>query len=187
MGLVTATYLAAEHAKSKYMEENFGGFKQAIRRNLLQTHAERLSTQARTGNITDCDAFSTILTFAASQFPGANDWGVEAMMEDLKSVLIGQGLTKTTRNTGPYSLGFQPFLDTGFQEKFRDGGNQVQHAMAGLYLSYTYGPFGTIPAMAIEDEQQDKELYRVTFRLGAALNSTNYTQLSMQIKAELAA
>jgi len=187
MGLVTATYLAEKHAKSKYLEENFGGFKQAMRRSLLVTHAERLSSQARSGAISDCAAFSDILAYAAAQFGGTDDWGVEAMMEDLKSVLIGQGLEKSKRNTGTYSLGFQPFLDTGFKEKFRDGGNQVQHAMAGLYIGYTYGWIGACPALLIEDEEQDKELYRVTFRLGSALNATNYALLPMQVMAELAA
>lgn len=188
MGRVIPGDARAVDAKLKYMQEHFGGFKEVVRRNLLLTQAERLSEQATQDCvISDCTAFSNILSYAASQFPAANELGVEAMMEDLRSVLIGNGLENTQRNSGPYALRFQAFLDTGFKEKFRDGGNQVQHAMAGLYVSYTYGFVGTAPAMLIEDSEQDKEVYRVTFKLGSALNATNYTLLSNQIMAELGA
>ena len=177
----------AADAMLRYMEEHFGGFKQVVRRNLLLTHAERLAKQASDGVITDCEGFSQVLAYAVSQFPDANDLGVEAMMEDLKSVLIGSGLENSQRNTGLYALKYQSFMDTGFKTEFREFGNQVQHAMAGLYISYTYGWVGTIPAMLIEDSDADKALYRVTFRLGSALDFTNYTLLPTQVKAELAA
>jgi hypothetical protein len=185
MGRIIAGEARAVDAQLKYMQENFGGQREIARRSQLKIYAEALAKQARGKTITDCRAFSLILTFAAAQFPNANDLGVEAMMEDLRSVLIGSGLENSQRNTGTYALKFQALRDTGFQEKFRDGGNQVQHAMAGLYISYMYGWVGTKPAMLIEDSQPDKEIYYVTFKLGSALNAGNYTLLPSQIMTEL--
>lgn len=185
MGRVIAGDVRAVDVKLSYMHQHFGGQKEVTRRSQLKAYAEALAKQARSKAITDCKAFSLILTFAVAQFPNANDFGVEAMMEDLKSVLIGSGLENNQRNTGTYALKFQALLDTGFQEKFRDGGNQVQHAMAGLYISYMYDFVGTVPAMAIEDSQQDKEVYNTTFKLGSALNAGNYALLPSQIMTEL--
>jgi hypothetical protein len=187
MGRIIAGEARAVDAQLKYMEQHFGGQKEITRRNMLKAYAEALAGQARNQVTTDCRAFSLILSFAATQFPNANNLGVEAMMEDLKSVLIGSGLENTQRNTGTYALRFQALLDTGFKEKFRDGGNQVQHAMAGLYVSYAYGWVGTLPAMLIEDCEQDAEVYRVTFKLGSALNAGNYTLLPNQIMTEMGA
>ena len=169
----------------KYMNEHFGGEKEVARRNMLKVYAETLANQARANTSTDCKGFSLVVSFAASQFPDANDLGVQAMVEDLKSVLIGDGLENAQRNRGKYALRFQAFHDTGFKDKFCDGGNQVQHAMAGIYISYMYGWAGEISAMAIEDSQADKELYRATFKLGSALNAENYKLLSSQILSEL--
>lgn len=185
MGRVVPGDARAVDAKLKYMQEHFGGVKENARRTNLMNYARTWADNARKGWTTDCQAFSLILSFAVAQFPNANDLGVEAMMEDLKSVLIGNGLENSQRSTGPFALRWAALSDTGFKEKFRDGGNQVQHSMAGLYISYIYGFVGTTPAMLIEDSQPDKEIYRVTFRLGSDLNAGNYMQLPNQIMIEM--
>jgi hypothetical protein len=187
MGRVIPVDARAVDAKLKYMREHFGGSKETARRAALFVYARTWADNARNGWTTDCQAFSIILSFAVAQFPNANDLGVEAMMEDLRSVLIGNGLENTQRSTGPFALRWAELRDTGFQEKFRDGGNQVQHAMAGLYISYTYGFVGTKPAMLIEDSKPDEEIYKVTFRLGSDLNASNYTKLPTEIQAQLGA
>ncbi len=50
----------------------------------------------------------------------------------------------------PYYLGFAAFNDMGFKEEYRDQSNQVRHFMAGVGLSYFYGPFGEQLALSRE-------------------------------------
>ncbi len=187
MGRVIAVDARAVEAKLKYMEVNFGGSKEIVRRTALKNYAKLWANNSRDGFTTDCQAFSLIVSYAVAQFRSADDLGVEAMMEDLRSVLIGEGLENAQRSKGPYALRWASLMDTGFGEKFRDGGNQVQHAMAGLYISYMYGLVGTVPARLMEDSRPDREIYKVTFRLGNQLNAKNYMQLPIQIMRELGA
>lgn len=187
MGRVIPVDARAVDAKLKYMEANFGGSKEVRRRTDLMNYAKLWANNARDGFTTDCQAFSLVLSFAVAQFRNADDLGVEAMMEDLRSVLIGEGLENAQRSKGPYALRWASLMDTGFGEKFRDGGNQVQHAMAGLYISYMYGFVGTVPAKLMEDSKPDREIYKVTFRLGNQLNAKNYTHLPIEVMSGLGA
>ncbi len=187
MGRVIPVDARAVDAKLKYMQENFGGSREVIRRTDLMNYARMWANSSRDGFTNDCQVFSLILSYAVAKFPNANDLGVEAMIEDLGSVLIGEGLENNQRSRGPYALRWASLMDTGFGEKFRDGGNQVQHAMAGLYISYMYGFMGTVPARLMEDSKPDREIYKVTFKIGGALNAKNYTHLPLQVMSGLGA
>jgi len=118
------------------------------RRNRLKVFALATAKSARKGTITDVEGFAQVAAFAISPFQimdaasnsgGIFDLGeiyIELYLDDLKSVLIGDGWTNTERNYGKYALPYNSFLDTGFKQQFRDGGNQVQHAMP-VFISAT--------------------------------------------------
>ena len=129
---------------------------------------------------------------AASNSGGIFDLGeiyIELYLDDLKSVLIGDGWTNTERNYGKYALPYNSFLDTGFKQQFRDGGNQVQHAMAGIYISNVFGLAGRVFAHWQEDEDADLALYDATFTIGRDLDGhkSNFTKLPNMIRTRLAA
>jgi hypothetical protein len=93
-----------------------------------------------------------------------------AVLNDLRRVLIGDGWTTNGRNHGDFALQYNAFLDTGFKPEFRDGGNQVQHAMAGIYLQCLHWEVAKF-AYWQEDEDADLALYRATFQIGDMLSS----------------
>jgi len=164
------------------------------RRTTLKAFAVSMSAMARKGTITDIEGFIRIAAVAATPFQimMARDGTslsyvyCEVYLEDLRRVLIGDGFTTTERNHGKYALGFQAFMDTGFKPEFRDNSNQVQHAMAGIYISFKYGLAGRMFARHQEDEEADLRLYDVTFDIGSDLDGSNFTSLPSMLKQKLA-
>ncbi len=120
---------------------------------------------ARAGVITDVEAFAKTVEWAIK----ARDGFKEVVLDDLRRVLIGDGWTTEGRNHGELALKFDAFLDTGFKPEFRDGGNQVQHAMAGIYIRALYGWLRSKLPYWMEDEDQDLALYRAAFDIGDLL------------------
>jgi hypothetical protein len=171
------------------------------RRNRLKVFAQAAAKSARKGTITDLEGFAQVAAFAISPFQimdaasnsgGIFDLGeiyIELYLDDLKSVLIGDGWTNTERNYGKYALPYNSFLDTGFKPEYRDGGNQVQHAMAGIYISNIFGITGRVFAHWQEDEDADLALYDATFKIGRDLDGhkSNFAKLPNMIRTRLAA
>ena len=161
----------------------------AHRRNTLKSYALTLSKAVKASKMNDLEAFADIATFATvpfidfrSQWQDAYFFGY---LEDLRRVLIGDGFTNTERNTGTFALGFNAFHDSGFKKEFQDGGNQVQHAMAGIYISSTYGFLGRRFTYYLEDEAPDLALYRTSFDIGSDLNSDNFRTLPSLIRSRI--
>ena len=166
------------------------------RRNKLKVFAKSMAAMARNGSMTDLEGFARVAAFAAVPFQampakaGPSDLGeiyCEVYLEDLRRVLIGDGFTNTERNNGKFALGFNAFRDTGFKPEYQDGGNQVQHAMAGIYISFHYGFLGRRFAHCQEDEKPDLALYEVTFDIGSDLDGSNYSTLPTLIKTRIGA
>lgn len=126
------------------------------------------------------EALTSIVNFAAALVTSL-DSPEEKMMEDLKLVLIGTGLTtRGGRSKGRYFAGhFRGAL--GFKSQFVDENNQVQHAIAGVYIAFKYGFLGEQYTLFNEGQQQDILLYKVVFPLGRGLNEGNYNNLGNKL------
>ena len=162
------------------------------RRNDLKNYALGLSKQVKQSKMTDLEAFVNIALYASLPFSNTTtssiqDVQCEVYLEDLRRVLVGDGFTTNERNSGKYALGYNAFLDRGFKKEFQDGGNQVQHAMAGIYISASYGFLGRRFTYWQEDEAPDLALYRVAFDIGDGLDGDNFRMLFNQIKTKIGA
>jgi hypothetical protein len=128
-----------------------------------------------------CAAVVDILYKAASlvlQLPSP----AKTMMMDLKAVMIGDGYLGG-RNKGKYAVATKAKEENaiksvlgacGFQTAMQDEYFQVQHAFAGIVLSYEYGRPAEWAAKYLEEEAQDLKLYDATFPIGRGLNDSNY-------------
>jgi hypothetical protein len=94
--------------------------------------------------------------------------------------LIGKDLLKG-RNRGPCFAGHVDGAD-GFRSALRDDGNQIQHAMAGIYIGYRYGWLGCAYVKWREHELQDDRLYDATCPLGRKLTDENYKDLARNLR-----
>ena len=174
---------------TKYLLDE--GEASVARRNSLKNYALTLSKLVKQSSMTDLEAFANVAFFGT--LPLMNlDREIQRVLcdvylEDLRRVLIGDGFTTSERNTGKYALGFNAFQDKGFKKEYQDGGNQVQHAMAGIYISYKYGFLGRRFAYHHEDEDPDLALYRVTFDIGDDLNGDNFRSLPTMIRTKIGA
>jgi hypothetical protein len=155
-----------------------------LRKASLQGFAAKLAKKSRAGGMSDCQAMIQIFQKAAVQVCGGAAPAAR-MVDDLTAVLIGDGLRNSERNTGPYALPFQAFLDSGFKAEYKDGGNQVQHAMAGILTGYR-GRLPSWAAQILEDEAPDQGLYDVTIPLGRSLTDKNYLTLHVRVETKLA-
>lgn len=133
-------------------------------------------------NSNQCNLFVEGIEEAIRQSEGNPDQ-FEKTMENLKDVFIGDDLTDN-RSKGPCFSG-QLLGATGFRENLRDRGNQVQHAMAGVWIGYKYGSVGCALAKWRESEPQDDRLYDATCPLGSNLNSQNYGDLAASVRTEI--
>ena len=144
------------------------------RRDELQKFAEE-----EFKNENRCDALANIIDKAAELVDG-EDRPAEVMREDLKLILIGEDL-QNGRNRGFHFAG-RPQNAQGFREELRDPGNQIQHAMAGVYIGSRYGRLGCMGARLLEREPQDDRLYMATCPLGYDLSDTTYTDLGTKLR-----
>jgi hypothetical protein len=149
----------------------------------LSAAAGAFANVARAGKMTDIQAFAESARWAirgrlgenviaADRSEGAVVYGnpyTRIVLNDLRRVLIGDGWTSHERNHGEFALHFNAFLDTGFKPEFPDGGNQVQHAMAGIYIRCVHGWLASKVPYLMEDEDADLALYREAFEIGDML------------------
>ena len=162
-----------------------------VRRSSLRRFAGELSNHATNGVMTDLEAFVGIASYAAIPFSDSNSdsyWTnspFKSYLEDLRRVLIGDGFIISDRNSGKYALAFNAFHDSGFKTQFQDGGNQVQHAMAGIYISALYGFAGRKVAYWRGDDHADLALYKTAFDIGDELNEENFKTLPDLIKERI--
>lgn len=168
---------------------------QAQRTSALQSYAYGLSRSALESDLTDGESFARIVEYASllvcnlGPKPSAvDDMAAYVMLEDLRRVLIGDGFSRSHRNHGEFALRFGAFLDRGFRPEFQDGGNQVQHAMAGIYFGYHYGAGAARRLMTWQDDgEADRRLYEATFPIGAAVTDGNFRGLAGTIRRTLLA
>lgn len=131
-----------------------------------------------TGPASSAQALVNIVSKSVALAIDAESPGPRAqmVMDDLMAVLVGDGM-RDGRGSGTFyvSTGFPGgdkafWGDDGFKPEFRDkGGNagfQVQHAVAGLVMSYRYGPGIEWYARRQEPEPEDDALYDATFAIG---------------------
>ncbi len=159
-----------------------GAHSAAARRAALQAYAR---SAFASGN--RCEAFVNVVEKAVSLVDGA-DAPAATLLEDLKLVLIGEGLT--SRTTGPYFAGnFRG--SSGFKPELRDESPQSAHAMAGVYIGHTYGATGVWAAAFVGEivlggdpiEWHDVRLYAATGPLGTNLTDENYRELPARLRA----
>lgn len=168
---------------------------QAQRTAALQSYAYGLSRSALEGGLSDGESFARIVDYAGllvshlGPLPSApEDMAAYVMLEDLRRVLIGDGFSRSHRNHGEFALRFGAFGDSGFRPDFQDGGNQVQHAMAGIYFGYHYGAGAARRLMTWQDDgEADRRLYDATFPIGAAITDANFRNLAGTIRRLLLA
>ncbi len=129
-----------------------------------------------------CDALANIINKAVELVTGL-EHPAHAMREDLKFVLIGENLT-SRRGQGEYFAGDVKGAN-GFRRELRDSHNQMQHAMAGIYIGNRYGRVGCGYVMWREQEPQDDLLYEKTCPLGYSLSNENYEDLGGQLRDKI--
>ena len=131
-----------------------------------------------------CHAFSDIVKYAIAL---NNEYGNSPMdfLDDLKFVLIGSTpIPRYGRSEGEYFAGhFRGAV--GFKPEFRDRGNQVQHAMAGLYIPYKYGKVGHLFIKWREEEPQDDMLYDATYEIEQSIRLISFAKLPSFIRKRL--
>lgn len=134
------------------------------------------AADARFKNNNKCKAFSKILDEAIQGANGQKD-RVRYVMENLKNVLIGKGLTRGNRATGPCYAGTFKGSE-GLKGEYKDDSDQIQHAFAGVYIGYKYGLFVCkLIEVFQEDSEVDKKLYRATCPIGYSLLSSDKPDL----------
>ena len=149
------------------------------RRMILQRYARQQLTR-----LNKCQALINITALAAALVDGMNNKPYH-MLEDLKFVLIGGNL-RSLRGKGDRFAGNHAG-SIGFKPKLRDPYNQVQHAMAGIYIGYKWGYLGEWGARWLETEPQDDLLYKATCKLGRQLRDFphKYKSLPLMIRQEV--
>ncbi|MET4513733.1 hypothetical protein [Bradyrhizobium sp. I1.7.5] len=175
-----------EQSITDQLEEDTGPTSQ------LQVFASKMAASARKGACTDAAAFVQVVSKAiylrgAYRLQIGMSPAKQVALHDLKRVLVGDGWTREGRNHGPFALPANSFLDTGLKPAFRDGGNQIQHAMAGIYLGFVFGFFAEKYVIWDEDSDVDKRLYRATFNIGNELKASQIINLPRMIMADLCA
>lgn len=154
-----------------------------IRKTRLKVFAESLAAAVKNKDLTDCEAFAQIIEYDAS-LVSQDAFAAFTMVHDLTRVLIGDGLRDGSgRGKGPFVV--KGFKATGFKKEYWDKYNQVQHAMAGIYIGYHHNFFIKQYVLLQEDQPQDDRLYEATFALGESLNSENYRGFASQVRAKL--
>ncbi len=124
--------------------------------------------EKRSENDNRCKAFANVLNEAIQDSHDQKN-PARYMMENLRKVLIGDGLTSKNRSKGPCFAGnFKG--SKGLKDEFRDNSDQIQHAFAGAYIGYKYGLFACkLIEIFVEDSEVDKKLYRATCPIGYSL------------------
>lgn len=142
---------------------------------------KNLAKSLRTAN-NHCDTLAKIAKKAVHEAQNSKH-KVEHAMNILREVLIGEDLTRG-RGNGPCFAG-QFKGANGFRKDLQDPHNQIQHAMAGIYIGYQYGWLGCAYARWREEEPQDDKLYEVTCRIGRNLTEKNLNDLPEIIRQQI--
>lgn len=156
------------------------------RREALKTYAKTMldpnMTHVDEAKNTRCGQLVYIVQRAIELNIGSENRTTDTM-EDLKLVLIGEGLLGG-RGKGTHFVGnFRGA--TGFKSELQDPYNQVQHAMAGLYIGYSYVLPLRWGVLWLEEEEQDDLLYKATFKIGKDLKDSNLSELPQKLSAAI--
>ena len=124
------------------------------------------------GTKNQCDLFASTVSDIVLQAE-TDKKGRGWIMDQLKEVFVGDGVSRNQRSKG-HCFGGRLNGATGFKTELKDTGNQVQHAVAGIWASYHFGSIGCWIMNARESagsDPQDLKLNEITCRLGKILNN----------------
>lgn len=170
---------AAKHPKA------YPSMAQEIQERIEERHLRRLALKkfAKTQLTLDnrCEALARIIDRSAVLVAGKSQ-PHNRMMEDLKLVLVGDSLLNGKgRSEGTYFAGHAAGAK-GFKQELRDDYNQIQHAMAGIYIGHEFLRPVQWMVWYLEDEEQDDRLYDATIPLGRDLDRKNYLTLGSRVR-----
>ena len=164
------------------------------RRAALVGLVESLYMRVDQGIVTHLDVLTQAVDAAigiARLDMGSNSPGIaKTVIGDLQAVFVGNGLW-LGRGEGDYWIGNVVGINdgrrgaSGFEDKFVDRTDQVQHAIGGLIGSYEYGAFAEWITQLREREDPDFEINIRTFLIGNILDDYNIDELSTMLRAAL--
>lgn len=130
----------------------------------VRGRAEVLAADVAAARLTSCAAAARLYTPAAFSDAEA---APAAWLAVRSRVLAGFGPSLIAGSDGSEVQGFD---DSGFQERFRDGSNQVRHLAAAVQAGASLGPAAAVLHRVLRpDTPQDEALNDVAVVLGAAL------------------
>lgn len=116
-----------------------------------------------------CHAMADIWGYAIQFYKGRFNNDEESYVEDVTFILAG--VNEWCTDIDHNRVGRTIFTDSGFQAKFKDGSNQVQHFSAGVMAGYQYGSWFGLPHRILRpDSPEDTALNNVSTALGAGLD-----------------
>lgn len=135
-----------------------------------------------------CKAFTKSVDFAVSKTSDVMD-----LLEDLRLVFIGEDWLRRKGKRGPYYIN-RTTSDSGFKSELKDGSPQIEHAMAGIYLSKSLPPGGVgsigsftefVQAIGRKPNTADMLLYGYGEDLGGRLAKNNMKQFPQAVEKTL--
>lgn len=159
------------------------------RRSSLRDYVVSLYPDVKSENLTHLEVLKSAVELSIQQVrndPGVQEGKVtETVLDDLQAVFIGNGLSNLTgRGRGKYWYGNQVGIDegrrgaTGYDLKFTDRDDQVQHTIGGIVGSYRYPRFlEEISNRRDRHQHADIRVNKETFKIGNQLSDENIDQL----------
>lgn len=173
--------LTEVRGQSAELRRLFLGVRDAhLRRVKLRNYYRRISAFKNRGQI-----LVNIIQYAARQVRHTQS-PANQMMGDLFAVVIGDDMLNG-RLSGKY-FGTNVKGSLGFQSKYRDKYNQIQHTIAGLVIGHRMGYVGMWAASMLEifkDEWQDSILYETAYLVSRDLSDRNYLTLSERVRTSI--
>lgn len=143
-------------------------FTKATKRSFIRAYAGKQVRLVATHAVCSAHAMADIWGYSISFYRGFNN-DEESYVEDVAYILAGVG--EWAVGSDGTQEGRTIFDDSGFQKKFQDGSNQVQHFSAGVAAGFQYGRYAWIGHRIIRpDSPQDTALNDKSTWLGANLN-----------------
>ena len=116
-----------------------------------------------------CHALADVWSYATKYYVATFNNDEESYVEDVSYVLAG--VNEWATGTDGTHVGQRVFNDEGFQKKFKDGSNQVQHFSAGVQAGYQYEELARYGHRSLRpDSDQDEALNDVSTNLGIGLS-----------------
>lgn len=153
-------------------------------RRSIREYAEEQAGLVRNRQKCSCHAMADIYGFATQFYKGRFNNDEESFVEDVSLILAG--VNEWCRPVpGANHVGRRDFTDSGFQGKFRDGSNQVQHFTAGVMAGFQYGYWLGLPHRIFRpDTPEDTALNDASTSIGAGLDGIGTSLEDVQEQIE---